>query len=77
MPINEPLLKIPKFSLFVPPDFVFVFFWDLQWSREKLETMLYVKFGGTNKESYDIFESGLLHLFYMWICFSADYRASK
>ena len=35
------------------------------------------KFGGTNKESYDIFESGLLHLFYMWICFPADYRETK
>ena len=37
----------------------------------------YAKFGGTNKESYDIFESGPLHLFYMWISFPADYSESR
>jgi len=31
----------------------------VQWSQERLETMLMQNFGGTNKAYYGIFESGL------------------
>ena len=36
---------------------VFIFSWDLQWSQEKLETMLMQNFGGTNEEYYGIFDT--------------------
>ena len=53
-----------KYCLFVPPKFcisiVFVFSWDHCKSQEKLETMLMLNFGGTNKKYYGIFRSGLL-----------------
>ena len=35
------------------------FSWDLQWSEEKTKAMLIKNFGGTNKEYYGIFWSGL------------------
>ena len=63
--VHRPLSKIPYYSLFVPPKFcisiVFILSWDLQWSQERLETILTQNFGGTNKKYYGIFESGLLH----------------
>ena len=31
---------------------------NLQWSQEKLETVLVQNFGGTNKEYYGIFDTG-------------------
>ena len=46
----------PKFCISI----VFILSWDLQWSQERLETMLMQTFGGTNKEYNGIFESGLL-----------------
>ena len=36
----------------------FIFSWYLQWSQEKLETMLMQSFGGTNKDYYGVFDSG-------------------
>ena len=49
--------------LFVPPKFcisiAFIFSWDHSKSQEKMETMFIQNFGGTNKEYYLIFESGL------------------
>ena len=38
------------------------FLWDLVWSQEKTKAILMQNFGGTNKEYYGIFESGLCHL---------------
>ena len=38
--------------------FSLYFCWDLQWSQEKLETMLMRNFRGTNKEYYGIFDIG-------------------
>jgi len=34
--------------------------WDLLWSKEKIKAILMQTFGGTNKEYYGVFESGLL-----------------
>ena len=49
---------------FIPPKFcisiAFIFSWDHSKSQEKKETMFMQNFGGTNKEYYGIFESGLL-----------------
>ena len=41
--------------------FFFILSWDLQWSQERLETMLLQNFGGTKTEYYGIFESGPLN----------------
>ena len=38
------------------------FLWDLVWSQEKTKAILMQNFGGTNKEYYGIFKSGLCHL---------------
>ena len=58
------LLQIGHNTLFVPPKFcrstAFIFSWDHSKSQEKMETMFMQNFGGTNKEYYGIFESGLI-----------------
>ena len=62
--VHRPLSKIPRYSLLIPPKFcisiVFILSWDLQLSQERLDTMPMQNVGGTNKECYGIFESGLL-----------------
>ena len=47
-------------SLQILKSIAFIFPWDHSKSQEKMETMFMQNFGGTNKEYYGIFESGLL-----------------
>ena len=53
--------------LFVPPkcciSIVFSLFWDHSKSQERINTILMQNFGGTNREYYGIFESGLFDVF--------------
>ena len=59
-----PISQYQKYlnTLFVYPrvciSIVFIFSWDLQWTQEKLETMLMQNFGETDKEYYGIFDIG-------------------
>ena len=49
---------LPKFCISI----AFIFSWDHSKSQEKTETMFMQNFGGTNKEYFGIFESGLLDM---------------
>lgn len=44
-------------ALCFPSKYVFIFSWYLQWSPEKMETMLMQDFGGNNEEYCAIFET--------------------
>ena len=63
---NWPLQKIPQYSLFVPQNLhkhCYQFLLGLTMVLRENKNNAYAKFGGTNKEYYGIFRSGLFSSF--------------